>query len=110
MWYVYDVLYSVLYVRVTCFVVRGYAVSRRYIYVCNCDMFSVVNMYLDHFKFRFSSDHNTHQHAHCHHNFYNIILMTDKHNIPKGKMHSNCRLLPDHIVCTKKQHKERKHP
>ena len=31
--------------------------------------------------------------------FTNIILMADKHNIPKGKMHSNCRLLPDHIVC-----------
>ena len=31
--------------------------------------------------------------------FTNIILMSDKHNIPKGKMHSNCRLLPDHIVC-----------
>ena len=29
----------------------------------------------------------------------NIILMADKHNIPKGKTHSNCRLLPDHIVC-----------
>ena len=25
--------------------------------------------------------------------------MADKHNIPKGNMHSNCRLLPDHIVC-----------
>ena len=25
--------------------------------------------------------------------------MADKHNIPKGKMHSNCMLLPDHIVC-----------
>ena len=25
--------------------------------------------------------------------------MADKHNIPKGKNHSNCRLLPDHIVC-----------
>ena len=31
--------------------------------------------------------------------FTNIILMADKHIIPKGKMHSNCRLLPDHIVC-----------
>ena len=31
--------------------------------------------------------------------FTNIILMSDKHNIPKGKMHINCRLLPDHIVC-----------
>ena len=31
--------------------------------------------------------------------FTNIILMADKHNIPKGKMHSNYRLLPDHIVC-----------
>ena len=29
----------------------------------------------------------------------NIILMADKHNMPKGKMHSKCRLLPDHIVC-----------
>ena len=25
--------------------------------------------------------------------------MADKHNIPKGKMHSNCRLIPEHIVC-----------
>ena len=31
--------------------------------------------------------------------FTNIILMSDKHNIPKGKMHSNCRLLPDHLLC-----------
>ena len=30
---------------------RGCAVSRRYIDVCNCDMFSVVNLYLDHLKF-----------------------------------------------------------
>ena len=32
--------------------------------------------------------------------FTNIILKADKHNISKGKMHSNCRILPDHIVCT----------
>ena len=50
-WYVCDVLYAVFYVRVSCFVVRGCAVSRRYINVCNCDMFSVVNVYLDHLKF-----------------------------------------------------------
>ena len=25
--------------------------------------------------------------------------MEDKHNIQKGKMQSNCRILPDHIVC-----------
>ena len=31
MWYVCDVLYAVLYVCVNCFVVRGCAVSRRYI-------------------------------------------------------------------------------
>ena len=31
--------------------------------------------------------------------FTNIILIADKHNITKSKMHSNCRLLPDHIVC-----------
>ena len=32
--------------------------------------------------------------------FTNIILMADMHNLPKGKMHSNCRLLPEDIVCT----------
>ena len=51
MWHVRDVLYAVLYVRVSCFVVRGCGVSRRYIDVCYCDMFSVVNVYLDHLKF-----------------------------------------------------------
>ena len=25
--------------------------------------------------------------------------MADKHNIPKDKMHNNCRLLLDHILC-----------
>ena len=47
MWYVRDVLY----VRTSCLVVRGCAVLRRYINVCNCDMFSVVNVYLDHLNF-----------------------------------------------------------
>ena len=52
MWCVRDVLYAaVLYVRVSCLVVRGCGVSRRYIYVCYCNMFSVVNVYLDHLKF-----------------------------------------------------------
>ena len=51
MWYVRDVLYAVLYVRVSCFVVRGCGVSRRYIDVCYCDMFSAVNVYHDHLKF-----------------------------------------------------------
>ena len=32
--------------------------------------------------------------------FTNIILMADKKTIPKGKMHSNCRLLCEDIVCT----------
>ena len=50
MWYVRDVLYAVLYVRVSCFVVRGCAVSRRYVNVYNCDMFSVVYVYPDHLK------------------------------------------------------------
>ena len=35
---------------VCCFVVRGCTVSRRYIDVCYCDMFSIVNRYLDHLK------------------------------------------------------------
>ena len=39
------------YVNVSCFVVRGCMVSRRYIDVCNCDVFSVVNVYLDHVNF-----------------------------------------------------------
>ena len=43
MWYASDVLYAVLYVRVSCFVLGGWAVSRRYIDVCYCDMFSVFN-------------------------------------------------------------------
>ena len=51
MWYVRDVLNAVLNVRVRCFVVRGCGVSRRYVDVCYCDMFSVVNVYLDHLKF-----------------------------------------------------------
>ena len=42
MWYVCDVLYAVLYVCVSCFAMSGCVVSRRYINVCNCDMFSVV--------------------------------------------------------------------
>ena len=39
-----DVMYAVLYVRVSCFVMRGCAVSRRYINVCNCDVFVVLLM------------------------------------------------------------------
>ena len=35
---------------VLCFAVRGCGVSRRYIDVCYCDMFSVVNVYHDHLK------------------------------------------------------------
>ena len=35
MWYVCDVSYAMLYVNVSCFVVRGCVVSRRYIDVCN---------------------------------------------------------------------------
>ena len=31
--------------------------------------------------------------------FTNIILMADKQNIPKGKIDSNGRLLPEDIVC-----------
>ena len=45
------VLYTELYVRVNCFVVRGGAVSRRYINISNSDVLTVVNMYLDLLKF-----------------------------------------------------------
>ena len=44
-------LYVVLYVSVNCFVVRGCAVSGRYINVCDRDVLSVGNMYLDYLKF-----------------------------------------------------------
>ena len=40
MWYVCDVLYAVLCVCFCCFVD-----------FCYCDMFSIVNVYLDHLKF-----------------------------------------------------------
>ena len=40
-----------VYVRVDCFVVRGCAVLMRYINICICDMFSVDDVYHDHFKF-----------------------------------------------------------
>ena len=47
-WYVCDVLDAVLYVIVNCFIVRECAVSRKYIHVCDTDVFSVGNVYLDH--------------------------------------------------------------
>ena len=37
--------------RVNCFVVRGCAVFRRYINICNSDVFSFVDMYLEYLKF-----------------------------------------------------------
>ena len=43
-------LYMVLYAIVSCFALRGCAVSKSYIDVCNCDMFSGVNVYIDNFK------------------------------------------------------------
>ena len=42
-----DVLYAVLYVRVSCFVVRGCAVSRRYINVCLFDHLKFCVVYTD---------------------------------------------------------------
>ena len=42
MWYVRDVLYAVLYVCVSCFVVCGCGVSRRYIDVCYCDVYHLM--------------------------------------------------------------------
>ena len=33
--------------------------------------------------------------------FTNFILMSDKHDIPKCKMHSNCKLLLDYIISCK---------
>ena len=50
MWYVCDVLCVVLYTCVDCFVMCGCAVSRKYINVCNNDLFGVVNIYICHLK------------------------------------------------------------
>ena len=44
-------MFGMCCIHVSCFVVCGCGVSRRYIDVCNCDVFSVVNVYLDHLKF-----------------------------------------------------------
>ena len=52
-WYVHDVLYVVLYVCISCFVVRGCGVSSWYIYIYMFAIvicLSVVNVYLDHLK------------------------------------------------------------
>ena len=49
-----------------------------------------------------------HTNIHCNIIFTKIILMAHKHNIPKGKMHSNCRLLPDHIGCKITQRNNRR--
>ena len=44
--------------------------------------------------------------------FTNIILLADKHNIPKGKMPNTSRLLPEHIVCkiTQRDNMRRSNP
>ena len=44
MWYVRDVLYAVLYVRVSCFLVHGCGVSRRYIDDCNLSVRTAVKL------------------------------------------------------------------
>ena len=62
MWYVCDVLYAVMYVCVSCFVLRRCAASRRYIDVCYWDMCSVVNVYVDHLETTINTTH-----SHCQH-------------------------------------------
>ena len=100
MWYVRDVLYAVLHVRVSCFVVRGCGVSRRYIDVCYCDMFSVVNVYFDHLKFCVVCI-NSRRYVCC----SECDVVSNECNgrraqHTKGKMHSNCRHLPDQPNCS----------
>ena len=51
MGYAYDVMYAALYVCVNCFVVGGCVLLMMYTNVCNSDVFSVINMYLDYSKF-----------------------------------------------------------
>ena len=48
---------------------------------------------------RFRSDHHIHQHTHCQQKFYKHHTDGRQAEHTKGKMHSNCLLLSDHIVC-----------
>ena len=50
-------------------------------------------------RVRFRSDHHTTNIHTANIIFTNIILMADKHNILKGNIHSNCRLVPEDLVC-----------
>ena len=47
------------------------------------------------------SDDHTQQHTHCQHTFYKHHTDDRQTQLTKGQdaMHSNCRFLPDHIVC-----------
>ena len=49
-------------------------------------------------RVRFRSDYHTHQHTHCQHNFYKHHTDGRQAQYTKGML-SNCRFLPDHIVC-----------
>ena len=48
-------------------------------------------------RVHFRSDHHAQQHTHCQNKFYKHH--SDGREAQHGKMHSKCRLLPDHIVC-----------
>ena len=48
---------------------------------------------------RFRSDHHTHHIHTANRVFTGIILMADRHTIPKSEMHSDCRILPGRMVC-----------
>ena len=50
MWYICDVLYAVLYVRVNCFVVRGFVVSKKlYVFVVVMCLMLLI-MFLHHLR------------------------------------------------------------
>ena len=50
-------------------------------------------------RVRFRLDHHAQQHTHCQHNFYKHHTNGRQAQHTKGKIHGNCRLLPDTIVC-----------
>ena len=60
------------------FVVRGCGVSRRYIDVCYCDMFSVVNEYLDHLKLYVVCINSR---KYLHNTLYAVHLSTKSHTV-----------------------------
>ena len=65
-------------------------------FVCCCRTW--ISLDITHFVSS-SASHLAGLHGRLAQKMVNRSPIADKHTIQKGKMHSNCRLIPDHIVC-----------